>query len=70
MSITGYSVKIALFRPFDATDPASVAAAAEWAKSFSKAADGVTVEKYSADIVTKRPGKIDETTGQPAKTGG
>lgn len=71
MSITGYSVKVALFRPFDATDPASVAAAAEWAKSFNQATDGVTIEKYSADIVTRRPGtKIDETTGEPAKTVG
>lgn len=71
MSIAGYSVKVALFRQFDTTDPASVAAAAEWAKSLNQAADGVVVEKYSADIVTRRPGaKIDETTGEPVKTAG
>lgn len=54
-SVTGYSVHVSLFMPFDPADPQAVADAASWANSFNNTDEGrVVVEKYIAKIVTHR----------------
>lgn len=62
-SVTGYSVSVSLFMPFDPADPKAVADAAAWANSFNNTDEGrVVVEKYSAKIVTHRDKKEEKAS--------